>query len=94
MLADRVRLDAMPVVIRRVEPELPDHERGASEALVVVRARVGRDGSVSDASIARSVPPLDAAALRAVRQWRFRPARYMGRPLAVSVYVPVRFAGP
>jgi len=38
------------------------------------------------------VPLLDAAAITAVRQWRFQPARdEEGHPLRVTFRVPVRF---
>lgn len=35
---------------------------------------------------------LDEAAIAAVRQWVFRPARSNGKPIATWVAVPVRFA--
>ena len=35
---------------------------------------------------------LDAAALRAVRNWRFEPARLDGKPVDAKLEVPVRFA--
>ena len=35
---------------------------------------------------------LDSAALRAVRAWRFEPARLSGKPVSSRVEVPVRFA--
>jgi protein TonB len=42
--------------------------------------------------VLKSVAPLDAAAIAAVRQWRFRPARDAdGRPVRVIMEVPVRF---
>ena len=45
-------------------------------------------GAVDDVRILRSANPLlDAAAERAVRQWRYRPATLNGR--AVSVYLTV-----
>jgi TonB family protein len=88
------RVDVMPEVVRRVEPELPGGRRDLAGALVVVRVQVRRNGSVGGAWIAQSEPALDAAALRAVRRWRFRPARRGGRPVPAAVYVPVRFASP
>jgi TonB family protein len=60
--------------------------------LVVVRITIGRDGSVESADIARSVPGLDEAALRAVRLWRFRPAMRAGEPVIAIAYVPFLLA--
>jgi hypothetical protein len=37
-------------------------------------------------------PAFSDAAIAAVRQWRFEPARLDGRPVAITVVVPVRFA--
>jgi TonB family protein len=94
LLAEQVDVDGMPEVVHRVEPGLDTEHmnHGADiEALVVVRARVEVDGTVSDARIARSVPYFNDAALEAVRQWRFRPASRHGHPVSVSVYVPLRF---
>jgi protein TonB len=39
-----------------------------------------------------SVPGLDQAAQRAVRQWHFKPARHGGAPVAVWAVVPVKFS--
>jgi protein TonB len=49
---------------------------------------------VEDVLIERSAgsQDLDLAAMEAVRQWRFEPARQGKRPVAVWVMLPVRFA--
>ena len=60
--------------------------------LVVVRITIGRGGAVESADIARSVPGLDEAALRAVRLWRFRPAMKQGQPVEAIAYVPFLLA--
>jgi TonB family protein len=91
LLAEGARVDVLPEVIRRVEPEFRGPVRGRDRALVVVRARIERDGTVSDTQIAQSEPALDDAALRAVRQWRFRPARRAGHAVSISVYIPVQY---
>jgi protein TonB len=38
------------------------------------------------------VPVLDDAAIKAVRQWVFKPALSNNKPVAVWVAVPVKFA--
>lgn len=67
---------------------LADEARGS----VVVEATVGIDGRVVDAKVVRSILQLDAAALAAVRQWEFLPARLNGAPVAVIITVVVNFA--
>jgi protein TonB len=58
--------------------------------LEVVLDRSGRPEE--DIRVLKSVALLDAAAIAAVRQWRFRPARDAGgHPVRVVMEVPVRF---
>jgi protein TonB len=59
---------------------------------VIVEATVGADGKVHEAKIVHSIPPLDQAALDAVRQWEFAPSRLNGVPVAVIVTILVQFA--
>jgi len=42
--------------------------------------------------VLKSIPQLDAAAVRAVRKWRFQPALSDGKPVVVWVAVPVKFS--
>jgi protein TonB len=64
------------------------------EGRVVLRVRVTNEGRVEDLAVERSAnwPSLDEAALTAVRQWRFLPARRDGIAIAFDVLVPVRFS--
>lgn len=52
---------------------------------------VGPDGRVWAAHVRHSVPGLDAAAIAAVKQWRFTPATARGRPIHVWIEVPLEF---
>jgi TonB family protein len=74
-------------------PTYPDAARRAGvQGVVRVLALVDTSGAVIEASVARSIPELDAAALDAVRGSRFRPYVYEGRPRRFRVIVPVLFA--
>ena len=53
---------------------------------------VDEGGNVADAKIIRSVPMLDAAALDAVRQWKYTPTLLNGTPVKVAMSVNVTFA--
>jgi protein TonB len=81
-----------PVLISKVQPDYPPAERRAGrEGTVVVTAVVDKDGQLRDPKVIRSVSPvLDAAAVQAVRRWRYRPARLDDRN--VAVYTVVRLA--
>ena len=76
-------------------PDYPEEARQKhQEGVVMVSVEVGTDGSGSDVTLARSsgFPLLDAAALQAVRRWRFEPAQVAGLPVSSRVEVPVRFS--
>ena len=62
------------------------------EGTVVVQALVGREGTVLDTKVVKSVPVLDQAAVEAVRGWTFKPAMAKGQPVQVWVAVPVKFS--
>jgi protein TonB len=51
------------------------------------------DGAVGEVRVERSAghPALDAAAIEAIRRWRFEPARRGAEPVEVWILLPVRF---
>jgi protein TonB len=59
---------------------------------VILDATISPTGEVVDVRVLRSVPLLDAAAVTAVRQWRYDPPRLNGTPVAVLLTVTVQFA--
>jgi protein TonB len=83
-----------PILTKKVMPEYPPMARlRGIEGQVVLEAVLSPAGEVEpDIKVLQSVPLLDTAAIAAVRQWRFRPARdHDGEPLRVTLRVPVRF---
>jgi protein TonB len=87
-----VYVEELPEAITRVAPDYPDIARQSGmEGTVMVQALVGKDGKVKDVRVVKSVPVLDEAAVKAVRQWVFKPALSNNKPVAVWVAVPVRF---
>jgi protein TonB len=88
------RVEHPPVIIARVLPVYPRAARARGlEGRVVLRAVVGRDGRVEEAiTVAESAAMFDAAAVAALRQWRFQPGRDRdGKPVRVLIEVPIRF---
>ena len=59
---------------------------------MILEATIDETGQVADLKVLRSVPMLDAAAVDAVKQWRYSPALLNGIPIPVIVTVTVRFA--
>lgn len=83
-----------PLLLSRVVPEYPQlARRRGIEGLVVLEAILDRQGKIEDEiKVFQSVPLLDEAAIKAVRQWRFKPARDQhGRAVRVILEVPIRF---
>jgi len=91
--ADRVA--TQPQKISGDKPQYPPLARVRGvEGLVVVTAIIDREGHVEADGLAavESLPLLDAAAIEAVRQWRFTPGRdAAGRSVRVRVRIPIRF---
>jgi len=90
-----IRAAQLPEVPRKivdVHPVYPDVARIAHiEGTVVLEAVVDTSGRVTQLRVLRSVPLLDQAAFDAVRQWRYTPSTYGGRPVSVLMTVTVRF---
>ena len=76
----------------------PDYPRAARrrnyQGTVVLDVRVTVDGLAAEVRVGQSsgYTLLDRSALRAVKAWRFSPARRGDRPVEMWVRVPVRFA--
>jgi periplasmic protein TonB len=74
-----------PRKIADARPIYPEIAR--IEGTVVIEASVDSAGRVDHLRVVRSVPLLDAAALDAVRQWRYTPSVLNGEPVAVLMTV-------
>lgn len=80
-----------PVRITMVWPQKP---QGAQmvKGEVKLQLAVGADGSVRDVEVLAGLPQgVTEAAIEAVLQWKFKPARQSGEPIAVYHRVSLRF---
>jgi protein TonB len=87
---------ATPHKVRDVPPVYPTAAIAERvEGIVLVEAKIDVTGRITEATIVRSIPLLDQAALDAVRQWRFEPVVIdgIGRVPIIAV-VPVSFKLP
>jgi TonB family protein len=73
-----------------VMPRFPPTARAGGQ--VLVEARIAPDGSVGDVKILQAQPPFESAALDALSQWTFKPARRAGAPIPSMVYIVFGFA--
>jgi protein TonB len=79
---------SLPVAAHQPAPIYPPElQRAGIEGTVTLRLKIAADGSVAEARIERSsgYAAMDQAALAAVRQWRFEPARRLGIPVPIEV---------
>jgi TonB family protein len=82
-------------VIRKIEPVYP-REALAKHlgGTVKLEAFIGDDGSVNDVKLLQGEATLAAAAITAVRQWRYSPCLLDGKPIAVQKEITVIFKAP
>jgi periplasmic protein TonB len=82
-----------PVLLQKIEPSYPEAARKARmEGVVILEAIITAEGAVQDVKVLKSVNPLlDASAVRAVTQWKYKPATLNGRSVRVYLTVTVTF---
>jgi TonB family protein len=82
-----------PHPIHTEEPVFPEKAREAHrQGICVVRVIVGTDGVPRDAKVVQALGMgLDEEALKAVRRWRFEPARRYGTPVLAPFFVSLKF---
>jgi periplasmic protein TonB len=82
-----------PVLIREVKPGYTEGAmRRKVQGLVELDAVVLKDGTVGDTTIRRSLDEdLDQEAIKALKQWRFRPGTKDGEAVNVQVQVELTF---
>jgi protein TonB len=82
-----------PVLVTQVEPEFSEEARKAKfMGVVTVDLIVDKNGNPQNVHTVRGVGMgLDEKAVEAVKQYKFRPARENGQPVAVEMNVEVNF---
>jgi protein TonB len=82
-----------PRLIHRVDPEYPPIAVSAMiEGMVILEATVDRAGVVRDTRVLRSHGVLEAAAIDAVREWRYEPLLLDGKATPFVLTVTVSFS--
>jgi TonB family protein len=92
----KVGKDVTPPVVRKsVEAQFPKSAQGTKvgfNAIVLIRLIVDAEGMPRDVHISRSYnADFDAEAIKAVKQYQFKPAERMGKPVAVAISIEVDF---
>ena len=82
-----------PVLVKEVKPQYTaDAMRARVQGVVTLECVVQPDGAIGEARVTKSLNPgLDQEAIKAVKQWRFKPGRKDGKPVPVRVTLEVTF---
>jgi protein TonB len=79
-------------LIHKIEPIYPEAARQANvQGVVILEAVIGTDGTVVDLRAISGPDELTAAALDAVKWWRFQPYVLSGRAVQVKTKLAVEF---
>jgi protein TonB len=89
---EKVDFDVAPELVSMDPPTYPAKAKDAGvEGIVLVRVLVGADGLAKDVHILQSIPLLDPSAADAAWTAVFKPALYMGEPVALWMVIPIEF---
>ena len=81
-----------PRLVHRVSPTYPPIAISAKvEGIVILEAAVDDRGAVESVKVLRSVPLLDKAAVKAVKEWRYEPLELNGEATPFILTVTVTF---
>lgn len=81
-----------PRLLVRVPPDYPSMAAAAQmEGRVILEATVDEKGAVDEVRVLRSHAVFDEAALDAVRQWKYEPLMFNGRPVPFVLTVTLSF---
>ena len=86
-------VDVKPSPIRTLRPEYPfDLKRDGVEGIVAVTFVIDEHGNVVDPEVKKSTNSgFNESAIKAIAQWKFRPAQVGGKPVKCRVTIPIRF---
>jgi len=79
-------------LVHRIDPTYPAIAKTAGvQGIVLVRAVISSYGRIEQAQVISGSPLLSAAALEAIRQWKYRPYVLNGTPIEVETEITVNF---
>ena len=86
---------SLPQVTKQIRPQYTSEAMAQRiEGVVVLDVVVKADGAVGDVNVTQSLDAvygLDAEAVKAMKQWEFKPGTKDGKPVAVRVEVRMTF---
>ncbi len=95
VMVSRIRVSSGVIqgnLYRKVEPTYPAIAKTAHvQGTVILAAVIGKDGNIENLHVVSGHPLLQAAAMEAVKQWRYHPYILNGEPVEVDTTVTVVF---
>ena len=83
------------LLLDKVQPSYPEQAlKTGLQGVVVLQAWIGKDGSIRDLKLVDGSLLLGKAAVKAVRQWRYKPYLRNGAAVEAETYVTVDFKLP
>jgi protein TonB len=80
------------LLVHKVTSQYPPLARQARiQGQVVLQAIIGKDGKIENLQVVRGHPMLNASAIDAVKQWRYKPYLLNGQPAEVETVITVNF---
>jgi len=80
------------LLIKKVDPKYPDKARNQHvQGTVVLRAVIGATGDISELDVLSGDKLLVPSALKAVKQWKYRPYLLQGHPVEVDTTITVNY---
>ncbi len=91
--ADNAEFDVRPTPVKTPPPDYPQSmKRDGISGMVAVKVEIDETGSVATCSVSKSSnPAFEEAAMSAVKNWRFTPAKKNGNPVRISLVIPIKF---
>lgn len=87
--------DLEGMLLQKVLPMYPARaRRDGVQGQVVLKAVIGKDGTIADLRPLQGPEELSAAAMDAVQHWRFRPYQLNGKPVEVETDIRLNFQLP
>ncbi len=92
--AQEKKFDEPPVPTKTVAPVYPmELKRQGVTGMVTMAITVDEKGNVADPVVKKStIPDFEKPAVEAITKWKFKPAMKDGKPVAVQVVIPLKFA--
>lgn len=91
--AGQAAREVKPRAIKEVKPQYtPEAMRAGVQGSVLLNCEVRADGTVGDVRVTKPLDRgLDEQAVKAVKQWRFKPGTLDGKPVPVRVSIEMTF---